>query len=413
MSIQFVKKKIIQKLSCWIGKNDLLVTELINNNILDNVCRNSDFYTNVREDKHLLNVFVSHIVEDKKILDKFFRNEGFYKKICEDEHFLNTFYRRIGRNSDLFDKTISSKEFNDKFLIKIITLYNLGLKLNSLDGKVKWTGSEELIKFCKKIAEYSISEKTIHKNCIEILTQDNNITIGKFKYSPYNNSTLWSLLHEILIYEEYYFESDNATPLMIDCGTHNGLAIIYFKTLYPEGKVIGFEPSPEIRELALKNIEQNNLKDVSILPFALAKEEGEAVFHIASHDSRAGSLTSRMSNRGYEVKPIKVECKRLSKYLTNKVDFLKLDIEGTEDDVLEECKQYLKNVKYLFCEYHVGDGLAAKRLPKILEILDDAGFKYHISKSWSSEKLSQKRPLCYIDKNYSHVIWAKNQLINQ
>lgn len=68
---------------------------------------------------------------------------------------------------------------------------------------------------------------------------------------------------------------------------------------------------------------------------------------------------------------------RLSKYLMQKVSFLKLDIEGAEYEVLHECRELLGNVQNIFVEYH---SFADKKqeLSGILKILENAGFRYYI-----------------------------------
>jgi hypothetical protein len=60
------------------------------------------------------------------------------------------------------------------------------------------------------------------------------------------------------------------------------------------------------------------------------------------------------------------------------VDFLKIDIEGAETKVLEDCADLLFNVDKLFVEYHSFIGME-QPLPEIFGILKNAGFRLHIS----------------------------------
>jgi len=59
------------------------------------------------------------------------------------------------------------------------------------------------------------------------------------------------------------------------------------------------------------------------------------------------------------------------------VDFLKMDIEGAEVDVLVDCGDSLKNVKNIFVEYHSWQHLP-QRLDLLLSTLQSAGFRYYI-----------------------------------
>ena len=59
-----------------------------------------------------------------------------------------------------------------------------------------------------------------------------------------------------------------------------------------------------------------------------------------------------------------VKTVRLSDFLNEKVDFLKIDIEGAEKSVLPSIEDYLPNVDKLFLELHVK--------PNDLKLLEDA-----------------------------------------
>jgi hypothetical protein len=68
---------------------------------------------------------------------------------------------------------------------------------------------------------------------------------------------------------------------------------------------------------------------------------------------------------------------RLQEFLYRKVDLLKIDIEGAEITVLEDCKDLLGNVDRIFVEYH-SFSKTPQSLDKLLNILFNAGFRYNI-----------------------------------
>lgn len=49
----------------------------------------------------------------------------------------------------------------------------------------------------------------------------------------------------------------------------------------------------------------------------------------------------------------KVPTVRLRDYLKQSVDFLKIDIEGAETQVIQDCSDLLANVKNVFIEYYL------------------------------------------------------------
>lgn len=244
---------------------------------------------------------------------------------------------------------------------------------------------------------------------LELLCEGDRIHLPGATLEVPDRRSLWVVLHEILLEEEYYFETRAAAPRILDCGSHFGLAIYYFKRLYPESRITAFEPLPRLREMAQRNIDVNNLRGVELLPYALNNLDGQTTFHISESDSMAGSLTERRRETGDHVVPLTVECRKLSAWLDEPVHFLKLDIEGSEDVVLEEVASKLQNVQHIFCEYHHGAGLDSTRLPKILNILNDAGFDTHMGKSHSYQQATHMRPMKHVSRPYSLVIWAKNR----
>lgn len=244
---------------------------------------------------------------------------------------------------------------------------------------------------------------------IKLVKPDNKVIFQKGTIQFPDSHSLWTLINEILINEDYYFETNTDAPRILDCGTHCGLAIYYFKNLYPKAKIIGFEPMPTMQKIASKNIADNQYSEVEILPYALSNVAGKTKFLVSRNFSMGGSLTERRRDAGDDVYEIEVECKLLSSYIKEPVNFLKLDIEGSEDLVLEEAKNFLENVQHIFCEYHHGNGLNTDRLGKILLLLNNAGFDTQVSKAFSFQKRSSKRPMNFVEHPYSAIIWAKNK----
>lgn len=66
---------------------------------------------------------------------------------------------------------------------------------------------------------------------------------------------------------------------------------------------------------------------------------------------------------------------RLGNYINKNVDFLKLDMEGAELEVLRDVAGQLPYVRELAVKYY-GIPQLGRRLRQILEILERAGFKY-------------------------------------
>lgn len=216
------------------------------------------------------------------------------------------------------------------------------------------------------------------------------------------------MLTEILVAEDYRFETENPRPLIIDAGANFGLATYYFLAKHPQAEVIAFEPDPRMAAILRRNVASNGWSNVTVVEAALTAQAGRQVFHSTPAESMAGSLTERMVQRGVEHTEHEVECVPLSRFLDRPVEFLKLDIEGAEREVLEECAAQLGNVKSLFCEIHRLPGKGYEDLSAILHVLESAGFEVELT---GPTRLGRgtARGMDNVDVRRSLELWARRR----
>ena len=181
----------------------------------------------------------------------------------------------------------------------------------------------------------------------------------------------------------YRFEAERPNPLILDGGSNIGMSILYFKHVYPEARVIGFEPDPHIFGILQENIAQNHLKYVTLINAGLSAQSGPVAF---VPDGGAGGRLGRKENS------IEVETRPLSDYLAEPVDFMKLNIEGEELPVLQEAEANgkLRNIREMVIEYH-GWPQEEQRLGALLDLLDRNGFRYLID-NFDNETCSVTKP---------------------
>jgi len=220
-------------------------------------------------------------------------------------------------------------------------------------------------------------------------------------YKIYSNSiSLFRLYQNFRNTGTYNFKSDSSNPYIIDCGANIGLATLFFKKLYPDSKILCFEPSKEVIPILNKNIKENKLTNVTVLPFALHNVERKIEFN--TNEIMSGTI-SQNKNLPYTYE---VQTKILSDYIDCKVDFLKMDIEGAEILVLPEIENKLHKVQNIFIEYH--SFIAEKqKLDMIFSILTRNGFRYYVEGEF--EKIQD--PLISFPNNLGQdlqlCIWAK------
>ena len=195
---------------------------------------------------------------------------------------------------------------------------------------------------------------------------------GKPFYFSHGSSFIHSV-DEIFKDEIYKFIRENQNPYIIDCGANIGLSIAYFRKLFPNAEILAFEPDEQIFELLRKNVAQlPNSDDIKIEKKAVWTEDTNLEFF--SEGALAGSL---VTDFGKKNNIIKIQAVDFKKYLNREIDFLKIDIEGSENALIFHIKDKLANVKNLFLEYHglIGE---EQNLGEILNLLKNAGFQYYI-----------------------------------
>lgn len=185
----------------------------------------------------------------------------------------------------------------------------------------------------------------------------------------------------------YDFPCDHA-PRVIDGGANIGLAALFIKSRHPAARVTCFEADPEVAVYLKKNLAAAKISDVEVIEAALW--ETSTMLEFSSEGSDAG----RIGSAPVEAKTRQVTGVRLSPYLAEPVDFLKLDIEGAELPVLRECAPQLRNVQRLFVEYHSFAG-QPQGLAELMAILENAGFRIMVT---MSDQLSP-RPLLELGCN--------------
>jgi FkbM family methyltransferase len=174
---------------------------------------------------------------------------------------------------------------------------------------------------------------------------------GSFKFSfgeieYVDAASLQSQYREIFVERGYDFRSDNDHPVIFDCGGNVGLSVVRFKELYPNARIKVFEADPHIAALLQRNVDRLRLTDVTVVPAAVWDCNGQVGFVRDGADS--GHVSASKADAT-------VAAVRLADAIGEKVDLLKLDIEGAEFPVLHDLHQTgtLSRVQRLICEVHV------------------------------------------------------------
>ncbi len=190
-----------------------------------------------------------------------------------------------------------------------------------------------------------------------------------------DSSTFLHGYQEIFREEVYRFRSNRNSPLIIDCGSNIGLSIIYFKTLFPESRIIGFEPDTEIFKVLERNVKSFGFGNVELHNAAVWKKE--EILKFRSEGGFSGRIVVNNDIPTYEVKAV-----QLNPFLgPHEVDFLKLDIEGAEIDVIQSIEENLSQINNIFIEYHSPKD-TSQNLSTLLQILERNSFRYYLHEAY-------------------------------
>jgi FkbM family methyltransferase len=196
-----------------------------------------------------------------------------------------------------------------------------------------------------------------------------NIFGEEYKIKYVDNASFVFIYEELFKKEIYKFKCDIKDPLIIDAGANIGLSVIYFKRLFPESTVIAFEPDQKVFDTLDFNVRSFGFKKVELIKKALWNTETELNFF--SEGADGGRLATKEDTNNI----IKIQTTLLSNYIRDqKIHLLKIDIEGAEFNVLMECREYLKNVKNIFVEYHSFKN-RKQNLGELINILEQSGFR--------------------------------------
>ncbi|MBJ12828.1 MAG: hypothetical protein CMG62_07105 [Candidatus Marinimicrobia bacterium] len=194
--------------------------------------------------------------------------------------------------------------------------------------------------------------KLINNSRISELILKNDIKIS----APTNN-TLMHLVEEIFFNNVYLPDGYKIKPddVVVDVGANIGIFSI-FSAMYTQKKIYSIEPFNENIKYLKKNILINSFKNlIQIEPYALSDIDSEKKLYISK--TSGGHLLFNKNINGKLEKFVKVPTKNL-KYLINKynlkrINFLKLDCEGSEGHIIKSLtSQEFEMIDKIVMEFH-------------------------------------------------------------
>jgi FkbM family methyltransferase len=248
----------------------------------------------------------------------------------------------------------------------------------------------KIIDWCNRKTPPSTNFEKIVVTTVENILHLTSIVLSRFKHIHFPQRVLgtrfwiWRWRVEFLMgwmeYETMPWVKKYIKHGMtvVDIGAHIGYYTDIFSRLTKShGKVFAFDASPENYPLLTRNIEERNRDNVIAFHRAVSDQNGIVQLYVSpghtNHSLVAGFTQAE--------KTVSVESVRLDDFLdVERIDFVKMDVEGSEVRVLNGMRRLIQASKGLvmIVEYNrIALGKAYPSPQILLDLLTELGFEYH------------------------------------
>lgn len=175
---------------------------------------------------------------------------------------------------------------------------------------------------------------------------------------------------------------------ILDGGANVGQFSRAAAEMFPESKIIAFEPLPEIAERFRKNL--SNCRDrVRLVRTALGRRNGKVLFHRNSHSHSSSALSLHQNHRiafpdAVDISTLKVPLATLDGALKGeglgRPALLKLDLQGFELEALRGAERLLRMIDVVLLEVSLKPMYQGEpTFTKIEKFLRARGFKFEVA----------------------------------
>jgi FkbM family methyltransferase len=208
--------------------------------------------------------------------------------------------------------------------------------------------------------------------------------------------------------------------VFLDGGANDGLYSLYAaRRVAPDGRVFAVEPSAREFQRLQANLALNRLTNVETLQIALGSEPGESTLAIAEsgHEGQntIGATVSnpKVTTSAHETVRVKTIDGLVGELGLDRLDFVKLDIEGSEVDALDGARQALARFRPIVLLEAEDERLASQQRTKqdLLRIVDEIGYELWVF----DHETAQLRSARLLDEPEGNAIaapkgWATPQI---
>lgn len=197
---------------------------------------------------------------------------------------------------------------------------------------------------------------------------------------------------------------------VIDVGANLGYYTLLAANLTgPEGHVLGIEPNPHVHDLLQKTIRVNGYSPYTRadnIAISSSPSGTKLPFFVPKDEPKNGRIIGEKENVDYLRKRgsvFEVACGELDVEQFSKVDFIKIDVEGAELQVLDHLRPIIEKFSpHIICEVNFHRGYSYEDVQDVLgtkEILNfldyDGQIKPLTKESAQNERIGDDWLVCY------------------
>ncbi|UKT64383.1 FkbM family methyltransferase [Pedobacter mucosus] len=217
--------------------------------------------------------------------------------------------------------------------------------------------------------------------------------IGNFKVNINTKNYIEACIYYTGDYEAYlkdhFKKLIKQGDIVLDIGANIGFHSLYFAELAGvNGLVLAFEPI-EVNFSALQqNTTLNNFRQITIVNKALGNENSQMNIHIDNYTQNPGAFNLMEAG----IKNTIVECIRGDDYLIanhiQKIDFIKVDVEGFELEVIKGLSESIQKFKPIIVFEYDQDYQSKLNInPKeIFNLLTDFSYQFFVIDGYGNKK---------------------------
>ena len=248
----------------------------------------------------------------------------------------------------------------------LFNLYQIGKNLLSGRGLTKYS-------FIRKVKDYSLSN--LQTDYAEVFGNKLFLSKKGLALSISHYGTYEELESKIM---EEKIEMGN---IVVDVGANIGLHTLNMARIVGKtGQVFAFEPDPSNFKILKKNVKINNYRNIILEQKAVGDKHGRTTLYQSDHPGKHRIFPQTEQAKSQ----VQVELTNLDNYfdsdMIDKINFIKIDVEGLEFSVLKGMKNILKNskkIKILF-EFMPENTMEAGFTPiELLNYLTSNNFKLY------------------------------------